>query len=185
MRKSLLMAGVALFGIFSQAMAYPVAAGSTIDISGTGVSFNGSDFAFSNLASITGVSGSYIAIETCANCVTMNSPLVYEPFTPEQIFAASNNGVFTQFYITSVITANDTGMVQSGEVTGYTTLGASTDTVETASLMTYSIDDCTGDFMATVTSTAVTEPASIAVFGIGLLGLGFVMNRRREISVAT
>jgi hypothetical protein len=178
------------FGIAASANAVPITAGSQINITGFNVaSISSTQVIFTaDKASAGAETGDFLThFGPCTSCITMTS-LTYSPFTAQSVYSGVNGGFTTGFSITSQITAPTFTVV--GGVTDITITDNGTASLggfdPTPGIWTFTgntIDGLTGSFSATVAiqpgpGGGVPEPASIAVLGVGLLGLGIF--RRRQ-----
>ncbi|WP_213805611.1 PEP-CTERM sorting domain-containing protein [Granulicella sp. dw_53] len=143
---------------------------------------------FDPLANVGGTStGIFSGFLGCFQCVTMAPTLSYtqgDAFSPLQLYSIADNGNNASLTLTSINTisddpnvANDLGfngnatLVVNG-VTYYGTLDLTTQGGGDGSDVTFS---------ATTTASPVPEPASLAMFGTGLLGIVGAMRRKFKV----
>lgn len=181
MPRAILLATVAMFGLAAPSYALPqIGAGDTINIVGN-ATFTGTQAFFATSGNLVNGTGAYTALGTCVNCVAINTPLEFSPFTNlSNLFVASNNGVVATVSLTSQvdppsIVGNDLSLNDDAllTLTGFApTLGTLEITINQATGI------ASGSFSATAQGEAVPEPAPLAMLGVGLLGLTFVRWRR-------
>ncbi len=185
--------GIAL-GFAAPANAVPIASGSVFNITGSS-NFDATTVSFTNPGSVTLGAGDFAAFGTCAGCVTLPSVFTYSPFTPGQIYSATatnGSGLTATFEVTSQVSATYTpGSASSlvihdlgrATLTGFDTTDG--EWVFTANQFSNGTTQLIGSFSATTQSTGggggggdLPEPASLAILGIGLAGLGWAKRRK-------
>ena len=149
----------------------------------TGTPVTGVNVSFDTLASVGGTStGIFSGLTGCYQCVTMASNLTYTAglaFTPVQLFSVTENGktaTVTLDSITSITNNVDIMGTATFVINGVTSYGTLDLTTQGGG---QGVNNVT--FSATATTSPVPEPASLALFGTGLLGMVGVIRRKYSI----
>lgn len=185
--KNLLLGTAAALAIgvsASAAFAAPIAAGSNFSITGVD-SVSSTQITFPGPGSLLVSSGSFAGLGTCTSCVSLNT-ITYSPTVSSGLLLSIVNNMLTA---TFTIDPGASAMVIGGtpgtvniDGTGIATLTGYDPTPGRFSFTTQNgvLNNVT--FSSTV--VAVPEPASLGLFGIGMLGLGLMRRARRKSSAA-
>jgi hypothetical protein len=180
MKKALLGTVAALaFGVLTApVMAAPIAAGSNLSFAGVDT-VTATTISFPQNGNLLVSGGDFALLGTCFSCVTLNT-ITYSPTVSSGLIYSITNGSMTS---TFTLDPGATAMVNAGSPgtidilgTGIATLTGFDPTRGSFAFSTQNgvLNNVT--FSATV--IAVPEPASLALFGTALLGLGMVRRRK-------
>lgn len=156
-----------------------IGAGDTLNIVGD-ATFDATSITFVNPGDVTPGTGAYTTLGTCTGCATMVTPFTYAPFTAGLIATAVNGGITATISLVSEIlppaqVGNDLDLTDQVllTLTGFAPTDGTLDlTVNEATGI------ASGSFSATAQGSPVAEPASLAILGLGILGIAAARRTR-------
>jgi len=175
---------VAIAAAAPAAFAAPIAAGSNFSIQGVD-SVNATTISFPSPANLAVSAGSFSGLGTCTACVSLET-ITYSPAVSSGLLLTIINNLLTATFTmdpgATAFVSNGTPGTVNIDGTGVATLTGYDPTPGRFSFTTQNgvLNNVT--FSSTI--VAVPEPASLGLFGIGMLGLGLMRRARRKSSAA-
>lgn len=180
--KTQFLAGAVVAGLMAvgnPAHAVPIAAGSALSLNGSDT-FTATSITFSNPANIGGETGSFTALTNCTGCVTMIGTFTAAS-PPATLYTATEGAISTSLNATSAAFTFVGGALPNLTITGAGTLNLTgfDPTPGNYIVTTQGPTGVSVTFSVTSIASAVPEPASLAILGSALAGLGLFRRRRR------